>query len=139
MGNRERSEPKPNYGEILLSSNIRYPEEEQWTICFIVRIQVIGISLIRIKRHFPWAAFTSAVPHANGRNIVGQQLPTLLDVKCCVRLHTLLHVVAQSLKPVKLLHGSSNIVWATHAHYTWSHWRLQSLMGFILLTMHCRS
>ena len=30
---------------------------------------------------------------ANGRNIVGQQLPTLLDVSCCVRLHTLLHVV----------------------------------------------
>ena len=25
---------------------------------------------------------------ANGRNIVGQQLPTLLDVTCCVRLHT---------------------------------------------------
>ena len=27
---------------------------------------------------------------------------TLLDVTCCVRFHTLLHVVAQSLKPVKL-------------------------------------
>ena len=26
---------------------------------------------------------------ANGRNIVDQQLPTLLDVICCVRLHTL--------------------------------------------------
>ena len=82
-------------------------------------------------------------PRANGRNIVGQQLPTLLDVTCCVRLHTLLHVVAQSLKPVKLfsqqlptffvfrdrwsvsqqcwirLHNSSNIVAATHAHYVW--------------------
>ena len=132
---------------------------------------------------------------ANGRIIVGQQLPTLLDVTCCVRLHILLHVVwccsakfetgqtfqpttpnnsfvpwspkrsatmldpfahpvacccvllgvvAQSLKPVKLLsrqlrtfllfrdrrsiaqqcwirlHSSSNIVRATHAHYTWS-------------------
>ena len=32
-------------------------------------------------------------PRANGRNIVGQQLPTLLDVTRCVRLHTLLHVV----------------------------------------------
>ena len=30
---------------------------------------------------------------ANGHNIVGQQLPTLLDVTCCVCLHTLLHVV----------------------------------------------
>ena len=82
-------------------------------------------------------------PRANGPNIVGQQLPTLLDVTCCVRLHTLLHVVAQSLKPVKLfsqqlptfllfrdrrsvaqqcwirLHSSSNIVGATHAHYAW--------------------
>ena len=32
-------------------------------------------------------------PRVNGRSIVGQQLPTLLDVTCCVRLHTLLHVV----------------------------------------------
>ena len=31
---------------------------------------------------------------ANGRNIVGQQLSALLDVACCVRLQTLLHVVA---------------------------------------------
>ena len=68
---------------------------------------------------------------------------TLLDVTCCVRLHNLLHVVAQSLKPVKLfsqqlstfllfrdrrsvaqqcwipLHSSSNIVSVTHAHYAW--------------------
>ena len=32
-------------------------------------------------------------PRANGRNIVVQQLPTMLDVTCCVRLHILLHVV----------------------------------------------
>ena len=31
--------------------------------------------------------------HANGCNIVCQQLPTLLDVTCCIQLHTLLHVV----------------------------------------------
>ena len=37
--------------------------------------------------------FGSVKPRANGRNIVGQQLPTLLDVTCCVRLYTLLHVV----------------------------------------------
>ena len=50
-------------------------------------------------------------------NVVGQQLPTLMDVTCCALLHpspprphSLLHVlcvslgvVAQSLKPVKLL------------------------------------
>ena len=53
MGNRERSEPKPSYGEIPLPSNIRYPEEEQWTNCFIVRIQFIGISVVRIKRDLP--------------------------------------------------------------------------------------
>ena len=41
-------------------------------------------------------------PRAKGRNFVGQQLPLLLNVKCCVRLRTPLHVVAQSsLKPVK--------------------------------------
>ena len=32
-------------------------------------------------------------PRKNVRNIVGQQLPTSLDVTHCVRLHTLLHVV----------------------------------------------
>ena len=85
----------------------------------------------------------SLKPRANGRNIVGQQLPTFLDVTCCVRLHTLLHVVAQSLNPAKLfsqqlpafllfrdrrsvaqqcwirLHSSSSIVGATHAYYAW--------------------
>ena len=53
------------------------------------------------------------MPRANGRSIVGQQLPTWLDVAPCVRLHTPLHVVvrrcgflgavAQSSKPVKRL------------------------------------
>ena len=33
-------------------------------------------------------------PRANGPNIVGQQLLTLLDVTCCVRFHKLLDVVA---------------------------------------------
>ena len=33
------------------------------------------------------------LPHASRRNIVDQQLPTLLDATCCVRLLTLLHVV----------------------------------------------
>ena len=45
---------------------------------------------------------TTLKPRANRRKIVGQQLPTLLDVTCCDRLHTLLHVVARSLKAVKL-------------------------------------
>ena len=33
-------------------------------------------------------------PHANGCNIVGWQLPPLVDITSCVCLHTLLHVVA---------------------------------------------
>ena len=88
-------------------------------------------------------AYSNLRLRANGRHIVEQQLPTLLDVTCCVRLYALLDVVAQSLKPVKLfsqqlptfllfrdrrsvaqqcwicLHSSSNIVGATHAHYAW--------------------
>ena len=88
--------------------------------------------------------FCQVKPRAKGHNFPGQQLPTLLDDTCCIRLYTLLHVVAraQSLKPVKLLsqqlptfllfgdrrsvaqrfwirlRSSSNIVEATHSHYT---------------------
>ena len=47
-----------------------------------------------------WARFKVLKPRANGRNIVGQQLATLLDVAWCVCLHTLFGVVSQSLKPV---------------------------------------
>ena len=87
-------------------------------------------------------SFLSVKPHANGHNIVGCYMlrPFALPAACCLML---LRVVAQSLKPVKLfsqqlptfllfrdrrsvaqqcwirLHSSSNIVWATHAHYAW--------------------
>ena len=87
-------------------------------------------------------------PRANGRNIVRQQLQTLLAVTYCVRLHTLLHVVecfcakfetgktfqpttpdisfvawspkrsAMNVNSIRF-HSSSNIVGATHAHYAW--------------------
>ena len=66
-----------------------------------VPIKILGRATLKL--------FGFVKPRANGRNIVGQQLPTLLDVTCCVRLYTLtscwmlLRVVAQSLKPVKLL------------------------------------
>ena len=92
-------------------------------------------------------------PPPNGRNIGGPRLPTLLDVKCYVCLHTLLHVVAccwellrkvwnQSNFPTFLLfrdrrseaqqcwirlHNSSYIAGATHVHNTWSPWRQQVL------------
>ena len=47
-------------------------------------------------------------PRGTGHHIVRQELPTLLDVTCCVRFHTMWHVVAlgvvaQSLKRVKRL------------------------------------
>ena len=97
-------------------------------------------------------------PRENGRNIVGCYMlrPFAHPVPCCWML---LRVVAKSLKPVKLfsrqlstfllfrdrqnvaqqcwirLHGSSNIVGATHAHYH----GLQRRMGCILPMMHCMS
>ena len=47
---------------------------------------------VHIRSHTPLTRqhleVTSFKPRANGCNIVGQQLPTLLDVTCCVRLHT---------------------------------------------------
>ena len=90
--------------------------------------------------------FCQVKPRAKGHNFPVQQLPTLLDDTCGVRLYTLMHVVArtQSLKPVKLLsqklptfllfrdrrsvaqqfwirlRSSPNIVEATHSHYTLS-------------------
>ena len=78
-----------------------------------------------------------------------------------IRLHTLLHVVAccwELLQKLQLptflffrnrrgvlqqcwkrLRSFSNIAGAVHEYYTWSPLSLQSLMGCILPTMHCRS
>ena len=42
-------------------------------------------------RHFTFY-IANVKPRANGRDIVGQKLPKLLDVICCVHLHILLHV-----------------------------------------------
>ena len=46
---------------------------------------------------------------ANGRIIVGQKLPTLLDVTCCVRLLTLLHVVACCWELLRRVLNRSNL------------------------------
>ena len=69
------------------------------------------VELIELISCFNWDNISIPV-QTDAINIVGQ-LPTSLDVTCCVRLHTLLHVVAcgcvmlgvveRSLKPVKLL------------------------------------
>ena len=61
-----------------------------------VPIKILGRATLKL--------FGSVKPRANGRNIVGQQLPTLLDVTCCVGLYTLLHVGGcAKMKTVKLL------------------------------------
>ena len=70
---------------------------------------------------------------ANGRNIVGQKPPTLLDVTCCVRLHTLLHVVGscrvkfetgQTFEP-----ATPNIFWSMIAE-AWCHARALHMVSF---------
>ena len=105
-------------------------------------------------------------PRANGRNIVGQQLPALLDVTCCVRLHTLLHVVGCCCVLSRKVWNQSNFSANNSQHFFCSviakasrnnvgsictalptllgpHMLithgLQRLMGCILPTMHCRS
>ena len=60
--------------------------------CFLQKI----LNLFQNLNSLIFFAHSSTIyvkPRANGRDIVGQQLPTLLDVIYCVRLHTLLHVV----------------------------------------------
>ena len=74
---------------------------------------------------------------ADGRNIADQQLPTLLDVTCCVRLHTLLHVVAccctkfetgQTFQPTTP--NISFVLWLPKCNAT-------MLDPFALLFQHC--
>ena len=103
---------------------------------------------------------------ANGRNTVDQQLPTLLDVTCCVRLHTLLHVVGCCSVLLRKKKKRSNFSANSSQHFfcsviaeasrnnvesvctalptllgprTFMTHGLQRLMGCILPTMHCRS
>ena len=106
-------------------------------------------------------------PRGNGRNIVGQHLPTLLDVTCPVRLHTLLHVVGKcctKFEPVRLLsqhlptfllfHDRRSVAqqcWIRlHSSSLTAHPKLlvprtritrglQSLMGCIFSIIHCSS
>ena len=76
-------------------------------------------------------------PGAIRRNIVGQQFTTRLDVTCCVRLHTLLHVVGsccvvretgQSFEPTMILLFRDR---GSEALYCWIR-----LRGFILVQSH---
>ena len=123
-------------------------------------------------QHVSWlfscyvAAWRGFKPRANGRNIVGQQLPALLDVTCCVRLHTLLHVVGCCWELLRQVRNRSNFSANNSQHFfcsviaeaygsnvgsvctdlptllgprTLVTHGLQRLMGCILPTMDCRS
>ena len=108
----------------------------------------------------------SIKPRANGRNIVGQQLPILLDVTCCFRLHTLLHVVGCCCVLLRRVWNRSNVSANNSQHFfcsviaeaygnnvgsvftalptllgprTLITHGLQRLMGCTLPTMDCRS
>ena len=66
---------------------------------YVIRCKSVSLTLKQAKRASgdrkvtKRATLSSLKPRAYGRNIVGQQLPILVDVACCVRLHTLLHGV----------------------------------------------
>jgi len=74
-------------------------EEKNMTLLFLFRLILSDMEIIQEMRRelillrYRAIRFLQLKPRANGRNIVGQQLLTLLDVTCCVRLHALLHVV----------------------------------------------
>ena len=59
---------------------------------FSLTLKKFNAYRFRVKAFFQFVS-CGIMLHANGRNIIGQQLPTLLDVTFCVRLHTLLYVV----------------------------------------------
>ena len=75
-------------------------EEKNMTLLFLFRLILSDVEIIRemwrelILLRYRAVRFLQLKPRANRRNIVGQQLPTLLDVTCFARLHTLLHVEA---------------------------------------------
>ena len=77
----------------------KYASVEIHTL-YVIRYKSVSLTLkqakrasMRYRKVTKRATLSSLKPRANGRNIVGQELPILLDVTCCVRLHTLLHVV----------------------------------------------
>ena len=62
------------------------------------------------------------------KRVVGQQLPTLLDVTCCVRLHTLLHILACC--------GSSCAKFETDQTFSYVQWtqQLPRILGVVNLS-----
>ena len=77
------------------------PTQTQPCLSDSTRCKISSYCLLEGNLSLKWCSSKKKVPsqfilkpHANGLNIVGQQLLTLLNVTCCVPLHTLLHVVA---------------------------------------------
>ena len=63
--------------------------------CGFAHLNLLLFLRSRCRRHCSCLSSLLLIrPRVKGSNIVDQQLPTLLNVICCVRLHTLLHVVA---------------------------------------------
>ena len=54
---------------------------------------------------------------ANGRHIVDQQLPTLFNVTCCVRLHILFHVVGYCCVLLRKVGNRSNFSANNSQHF----------------------
>ena len=76
---------------------------------------------------------------ANERNIVDQQLPTLLDVTCCVCLHTLLHVVGCCCVLLRKVWNRSNFSATPNISFVpWSPKRSAKMLDpFAQLFQHC--
>ena len=77
-------------------------------------------------------------PHANGHNIVGQQLPILSDVTCCICLHILLHIVGSCCTMFETGQTFSYVQTdATTFNYVRSFW-LTMLCPFVQGVRDCR-
>ena len=79
------------------------PFKRKVKVLYVITARLCNGDSCHLWQEDPWRVGNKYMgrikPRANGRNIVGQHL----DVTCYVRLHTLLHFVAQNFKPVKLL------------------------------------
>ena len=100
--------------EIVLRSRFKM-RREKYDSDFLFRLILSDMEIIQemwrelILLRYRATKFLQLKPRANGRNIVGQQLVTLLDVTCCVRLHTLLHVVGSCRAKFETVQTFSNV------------------------------
>ena len=100
--------------EIVLRSRFKM-RREKYDSAFLFRLILSDMEIIQemwrelILLRYRATKFLQLKPRANGRNIVGQQLVTLLDVTCCVRLHTLLHFVGSCRAKFETVQTFSNV------------------------------